>query len=69
MSGKFDSGEAAFAECDTVHRITPDALDLLAHSVPLYSRRRRPVGGDGDGGGPGEPPRSDVASSQRPRRR
>ena len=70
VGGKFDVGKAAFAECDTVHRIAPDALYLLAHSVPLCSRRRRPVGDDGGGGRAGAwPPRSHAASSYHPQRR
>ena len=56
MSGKFDSGEAAFAEHDTVHRIAPDALNLLAHSVLLCSRRRRRVDDVGGGGQAGARP-------------
>jgi len=54
VSCQFDRGEAALAERDSVHRISPDALDLLAHSVVVLCsrrRRRRRRGRTTDGGG------------------
>jgi len=44
VRGKFDGGKTALAETDTIHRVAPDTLYLLAHADPLSSPRRRPEG-------------------------